>query len=63
MLGGVSKMISESEMNLFDRLMETCDRGESIQIARKLFPEMPPDQLIEVVDEALAGYRETSADK
>ncbi len=56
-------MMSESEMNLWNQLLATHDRDESIKIARKLFPEMPLDKLTEVVDESLAGYREASAAK
>lgn len=53
-------MTDEYGLNLLEKLMETNDREESIKIAHKLFPEMPLDKLIEVVDESLAGYRETS---
>lgn len=53
-------MMSESELNLWNQLLNTHDRDESIKIARKLLPEMPLDKLIKTVDESLAGYRETS---
>ena len=58
--GGVSTMIDESEMDLFDKLMSTTDREESIKLARKLFPEMSEEDIIATVDKSLAGYYEAA---
>lgn len=53
-------MTDESEMDLFDKLMSTTDREESIKIARKLFPEMSEEDIIATVDKSLAGYYEAA---
>ena len=49
---------SKANIEMFDRLMETTDRDEAIQLATKLFPDMTEAEIMETVDEALSGYRE-----
>ena len=47
---------SKNALDLFEQLMETTDREESIRIAMTLFPSMTREEAEKVTDEALAGY-------
>ena len=61
MRGGVLTMMSESELNLLNRLLATKDREESIKLATELYQEMSQEEIIATVDKSLEGYREASA--
>ena len=63
MRGGVSIMTEESEMEMFDRWTETHDKEEFLKLGLQLFPTATRKELEENFEEAMSGYRETSAEK
>ena len=56
-------MMSESELNLLTKWSETKDKEEFVRIGLQLSKETNRQELENLFEEAMSGYRETSAAK